>query len=203
MYEIKIEDSGVEAALGKMLERARDLAPLMRNIAEDLYDVTMENFEQQGRPAWSPLSPATIRSRRKRGHWPGKILQQSGRMRASVAPFHDDASAGVGVATPYAGIQQLGGTIERGAYSSTARLRTDAKGNLLRQGTKGKEKNLAVFAKDTHKRAKSVRYTTEGFTIRIPARPYLPVTASGQLQPEAEAAVMARLGRYLAVPWEG
>ncbi len=200
MYEIKIEDAGVEAALTRLLERASDLTPLMGLIAEDLYDITMENFEQQGRPSWTPLSPATIRSRKQRGHWPGKILQVSGQMRASTAPFHDATSAGVGVATPYAGIQHLGGTIERGAYSSTARLRTDAKGALLRQGAKGRAKNLAVFAKDTHKRARSVRYTTEGFTIRIPARPYLPVTASGQLQPEAEQALMERLGRYLGEP---
>jgi phage virion morphogenesis protein len=198
MFTIDVDDSGAEEALAELLRRGEDLTPLMANIAEDFHRVAMDNFEQQGQPAWEPLSPATIRSRAKRGHWPGKILQQSGQMMASVAPFSDDTSAGLGVATPYAAIQQLGGDIERGAYSSTARLRTDARGDLVRQlDDKGKKTNRAVFAKDSHKRVRSVRYTTEGFSIHIPARPYLPVTVSGELQPEAETALTARLGRYL------
>ena len=70
------------------------------------------------------------------------------------------------------------------------RLRTDAKGVLLRQGDEGKLAKLAVFARASHKRAVERSYQGKDYTINIPARPVLPVDAAGNLTPSALEAVL-------------
>jgi phage virion morphogenesis protein len=150
MIEIKIVQDAITPALERLAARLENMTPINREIAEILYDQTMENFEQQGRPRWEPLAPSTIAARTKRGYWPGKILQVRGELKAAVAPFSDATSAGVSVAKPYAAIQHLGGQAGR------------------------------------------------GYQTAIPARPYLPADARGQLQPEAEANILAALNSYLA-----
>lgn len=155
LIEIKIDDKSVNDALDRLLARAEDMTPVMAEISEILLDATWENFDQQGRPAWEPLKPSTIAERTRDGHWPGKILQRSGQLRAAVHPFHDAANAGVSVAAPYAAIHQLGGQAGRN-HAAT-----------------------------------------------IPARPYLPVTADGELQPEARTAVLDAFNAYLLDPDAG
>ncbi len=147
LIEIKLDNAAaLDAALRRLVERTSDLTPAMREISELLYDQTMENFEREGRPSWLPLAPATVKQRGN-AH---PILQRTAGLKSSVHPFFDAVSAGVGVAKPYARIQQQGGKAGRG-----------------------------------HK-------------VTIPARPYLPATEDGRLQPEAQAAIMQALNTYLA-----
>lgn len=84
-------------ALDRLAERIRHREPLMRAISEDMYDAVMENFEQEGRPAWAPITRA------------GKILQDSGRLRSSIDSDSDNNEAIVGTNVVYARIHQLGG----------------------------------------------------------------------------------------------
>lgn len=94
----------------------------------------------------------------------GKILQKSGQLAASITPWHDREEAGIGSNKPYAAIHQLGG---------------QTRPHVIKPRNK---KALAfggrVVAKVNHPGS------------RIPARPYLPILPDGNLQPEAEEAVM-------------
>ena len=167
-------------------------------VAQVLEAQTEANFAAQGRPSWAPLSAATKAERLKRNHGSSvlKILQDRGILAASISSSYGDDFAQIGAggaAKDHAGIHQFGGTIERPAYSVKTRLRTDAKGTLLRQAADGKGKNLAVFAKDGHKRARETWHEVAAYRVSIPARPYLPFSGPPQsavLQPEAERSLL-------------
>lgn len=177
MIEFKSNLSEVLGRLDRLAKGGGDLTPLMRIFAGMLLDRTEENFEKQGRPKWADLKPSTIARRKKEGTWPGKILQRRGRLAASIRPGATRTSAWVSTNLAYARIHQFGGTIARAAYGGTVRLRTDARGNLMRQGKGGK---LAIFASGRHKRAKGVRFETAGHRVTIPARPYFALTSADQ-----------------------
>lgn len=193
MFEISIKDEGVTDLLSRIAGRFRDARPLMRAVAGTLETETEKNFAAQGRPRWLGLKPATLR-RRGSG---ALILQDTGRLAGSVATAYGRDFARVGSNVAYAAIHQFGGSIHRAAFSSWGALRTDRQGNLLRQGDKGRRKNLAVFAKASHKRVKAIRYTVGEHDIEIPARPYLPADKNGNLQREAHMAIAADVRAYL------
>lgn len=203
-------DAGAAAQALQALETAvSDASPMFRAIAGALEAETERNFAAQGRPSWVPLSKATIaeRTKRNRGSSVLKILQDRGILAASVTSEWgaDYALVGAGgAASAYAGVHQFGATITRPPYSVKVRLRTDAKGNLVRQGAEGKAKNLAVFAKDSHKRVRESWHEVGEYTVNIPARPYLPFFGSAQngvLQPEAAKSVLDIVQNALQGPF--
>jgi phage virion morphogenesis protein len=191
-FDIDAGETGKRlAAATGVLREGRSLFKLL---AGTLEAETEANFAAQGRPVWAPLSAATKaeRIKRNKGSSVLKILQDRGILAASISSDYgaDFALIGAGgAAKDYAGIHQIGGTIERPETSIKTRLRTDAKGNLLRQGDTGRLKNLAVFATDRQKRVRESTSTVAAFKIEIPARPYLPFSgppASPVLQPSTE-----------------
>lgn len=188
---VKIDDAAAQLALDSLARAGGNLRPVMHDIAEVLASETEANFAAQGRPRWTALKNP---SERRQG---GQILQDSGQLAASITTEVSDTEAVIGTNKVYAAIHQFGGKIERGAAGGTVRLRTDAKGQLLRQGDKGRAANLAVFAGAHHKRAVERSYSHEGYDIDMPARPYLPITADGDLQPEAREEVLDTVMRHL------
>lgn len=171
MIELRVDSTKLKRAIARLQGFQRSKRPLMRKLAAIMADAVEENFAQEGRPKWLGLAKSTRKRRPD-----GQILQASGRLAASIQSHADSDSAAVGTNVKYAAIHQLGGEITRAAHSGWARLRTDAQGNLLRQGTKGRAARLAVFAKDSHKRVKKVRYTTGDSKVKMPARPFLALT---------------------------
>jgi phage virion morphogenesis protein len=110
VIEIKVDDRQVQAMLKKLAAKASDLKPAMRAISQIMLDAVEENFEQGGRPKWTPLSPGTIAERLRKGTWPGQILVRSaGGLAASISASYDATSATVGTNKPYAAIHQFGG----------------------------------------------------------------------------------------------
>ncbi len=206
MIEIQINSRDVEARLEEVAAKLDNMRPLMQRIAGVLEYETEANFAAQGRPSWAPHSKATLAKRLKRnkGSAVMKILQDRGILASSISTAFgsDFAEIGVGgAARDYAAIHQFGGTIDRAPQSRKTRLRTDAKGNLVRQGDEGSAKGRASFAKDRHKRVRETWSTVGAYQIDIPARPYLPFTGSGasaRLQPEAERSVLDAISRMLA-----
>ena len=166
-----IDDGGLMRKLGHLVHLGEDMTSPMRDAGEYFLRRTDERFDREQGPGGAPWAPLAAATRKKKRH--PKILTESARLRGSFSYRAEPDGLLFGTSVIYAAIHQFGGSIERGAYSSTVRLRTDAGGNLLRQSGEGKGKNLAVFAKDSNKRARSVRYTTEGFTVGIPARQFL------------------------------
>lgn len=187
--EVQVTDAKARSALQKAVAVLEDPTPLMAGISVELLAQVERSFELEG-PGWQKLRPSTIRSRAKRGKWPGKIMQVSNALARSYVPFHNRDEAGIGSNLAYAAIHHFGGKIQRNGKAGTVRLRTDAKGNLLRQGDKGKLAKLAVFARSSHKRAVERSYQGKDYTINIPARRVLPVDAAGNLTPSALAAVL-------------
>lgn len=120
------------------------------------------------------------------------ILQDRGILASSVSSEYGANFSLVGAggaAKDYAAAQQFGADIDIPARSVKTRLRTDQKGNLLRQGAEWTKKNLAVFASDDHKRVRESWSEVGAFSIHLPARPYLPFRGAGAdatLQPSAE-----------------
>lgn len=111
--EVKIDDKQLQQALKRFADKTSDLTPLMQNIAGIMEDSVEENFEQEGRPKWQKLSPVTVKQRRKKGYWPGRILQIRGELASSITSDYDSNSAIVGTNKKYAAIHQFGGDARR------------------------------------------------------------------------------------------
>lgn len=203
MLEISVSGFGQgQQWLDGLHTRLTNLTPLYKRLAGTLEAQTEANFSAEGSPKWQPLAASTLARRLKsnKGSSVLMMLQDHGLLAASVSSDYgpDFVVIGAGgAASAYAAAQQFGATINRAPYSTKVRLRTDAKGNLLRQG---KSDKLAVFAKDTHKRARESWHEVKAFTIRIPARPYLPFTGPAEapeLQPAADTSLLATITRYI------
>lgn len=192
MIDFEVKDEGMAAGLAQVAAGYRNPLPLSRAIAGLFESETEANFAAQGRPAWLGLKPRTL----KRRGADAKILQDTGRLAGSVATNYDRTHATIGSNVRYAAIHQLGGTIQRAAYSKQVRHRTDAKGNLLRTA-QFSGKGL-VFAKASHKRAIARWFEVAAHEVNIPARPYLPFGAEGVLQPSTHTGVLNLTNSYLA-----
>ncbi|MFT0211820.1 phage virion morphogenesis protein [Pseudomonas sp. F1_0610] len=187
---ISLDNTALTQRISQIMRVLDNSQPMMAAIANELAAQTELAFIDEG-PGWQQLRPSTVK-RRKGGAHP--ILQVSNALARSITTQSGQDFAIIGTNVPYAAIHQFGGRIQREAKQGTVRLRTDAKGRLLRQ--KG-HSNLAVFAKRSHKRATEREYNAQAYSIDIPARPFLPVTPDGQLKPRALDAVMTVLSQFL------
>lgn len=180
-FKIDVDDQAVQAALGRLAAAGHGLPEAMRAIARALRNATEDAFQRQASPfgpAWAALQPATLKARRG-GGLGAKILQDTGQLAASISSTSDATSATVMVGKRYAAIHQFGGTIDRPAYSTKTRHRTDRKGNLLR--TAGFGGKGLIFAKDRHKSVLERWHEVQAYQVSIPARPFLPIDAAGRL----------------------
>ncbi|MBS0476840.1 MAG: phage virion morphogenesis protein [Proteobacteria bacterium] len=207
MIEIEINSRDVQARIEAVASKLEDMRPLFQRIAGVLEHETEANFAAQGRPHWVPLAKATIAARMKRNKGSSvlKILQDSGSLAASISSDYGADFAVVGSNKAYAAIHQFGGTIDRAPYSTRVRLRTDRKGNLIRQGDEGSAKGRAVFARENgakaHKQFRETWHTVDAYQVTIPSRPYLPFTgtsAGATLQPEAAQSVLDAISSMLS-----
>ena len=174
---ITIEIDGlasVREALQRMVNQSQDLTPLMENVAKTLASETSANFAAQGRPSWVPILESTKAARAKKGKWPGKMLQVSGALASSITTAHTSNTAQVGTNVIYAAIHQFGG--QTAPHTIAAKY---AKALAWPGGF-----------------AKKVNHPGS----KIPARPFLPFTMTGgsaELQPSAQAAVIATANRFI------
>ncbi len=167
--EIKVE---IEPALFKVLNKIQNREPLMRNISGIMLDDVHENFEQEGRPAWRSLSEKTIKDRKSKGYWPGKILQRTGQLLKSITAKYDNNSAQVGTNKNYAAIHQFGGTINQ-----AARQNLFIHSRYIKGKKKGKFKKGTEFGKGS---------AIKAHTIKVPPRPFLVLSDSALKEIEDE-----------------
>lgn len=118
---VEVRDAEIAEAFQRLQQRLGNLAPVMREISLDLVGVIEDAFANEADPVtgepWDPLSPLTIRRREKQGRWPGKILQQTGRLAASITPSHSGTEAAAGTNDVRAGVLQFGA--KAGEFGST------------------------------------------------------------------------------------
>lgn len=84
--EAKEDLEKIEKHFKKLIRRASNLKPVLREIGEDYLDDVFENFDKEssnGRK-WKKLNPKTIKARIKKKKWPGKILQVTSRLKNSI-----------------------------------------------------------------------------------------------------------------------
>jgi phage virion morphogenesis protein len=175
---IQVEIDGlasVQAALQRMVDQSQDLSTLMMSVAQTLAAETESNFAAQGRPSWVPLLESTRASRAAKGTGTGKMLQVTGRLASSITTAHTNNTAQVGTNVIYAAIHQFGG--QTAPHTIAAKY------------------------------AKALAWPGGGFAkkvnhpgSKIPARPFLPFTSEGgvaELQPSAQAAVIATANRFI------
>jgi phage gpG-like protein len=101
-----------------------------------------------------------------------KLGVRSSRLRGSVLPTKavirgSTVDSSIGSNVIYAAIHEFGGRVHHPARQVKTRLRTDARGNLLRQLGHPK---LAIFARTSHKRAKEVVTQGKEYDVDMPAR---------------------------------
>ncbi|WP_295756039.1 phage virion morphogenesis protein [Undibacterium sp.] len=101
----------------------------------------------------------------------GMVLQDTGRLRDSIVPSHTGDSASIGTNVVYAAIHQFGG---------------QTKAHVIRP----KNKKALAFGGRV---VKKVNHPGS----KIPARPFLPIDASGNLQSEAASAIESVVTAYL------
>lgn len=113
MIRIDIDDRSVLATLEDLRRRVTDMTPVMAGIAAEMASLTEARFAAEG-PGWPSLAQGTILDRIKSGHWPGKMLQRSGQLAASIQTEHGRDYAQIGTAKVYGAIHQFGGQAGRG-----------------------------------------------------------------------------------------
>ena len=164
-------------AILKLQGEGRDL--MLGHMGETLMRSTRERAARQVDPdgnKWRALSPGYKRWKDKKR--PGvPILKFDFHMlgdRLSHQVVGSDLL--VGTSAPYGAAHQFGGTFQRTQKPGKVRLRTDAKGNLLRQGDEGSASRLAIFASRRHKRFTEREFAGKDYTVTLPARPWLGVS---------------------------
>ena len=166
MSHIQITDDALSRMLYKVAAKMQRPRELTAAISVSFLAITDDNFDMQGRPAWAGLSAAYLKVRKQ-----GKILSQSGQLRDSIQTFHSDTEAGLSSNLPYSAIHQFGGTIK---HPGGTRYQVIGSG-------------MAVFVSNAF--SGPTTGVTKAHDILMPARPYLPMDADGNLQAEASAAI--------------
>lgn len=105
MIEIKLDAKQLEQSLGKLLANARNPRPIMAGLAQELDNLTKENFanEAWGNQKWQKSKAASEEKR--------KTLYKTGDLHDLTNPSHSQTYARIGSNLKYAAIHHLGGTI--------------------------------------------------------------------------------------------
>lgn len=122
--DIEINATSAKSYLGEVAEKLDDMTSIMGLIGEIVQSSVERNFEVGGRykepgsydggpNKWVDLAEGTKKARARRGHWPGPILQDTGRLAASFHYNAHEDSVEVGTNVEYAAIHEFGGTIQR------------------------------------------------------------------------------------------
>ena len=165
-YQFRVTISGPAQAALKNLDPAVVLPRLARTMDKQnqLSVARIQRSYMSGPTTAQSLSVRTSRLR-------GSIRATACR----VTPVGLESAIGSNVV--YAAIHEFGGIIYHPARAGKVRLRTDANGQLLRQGgavtdSYGNvtQSNLAIFAAGHHKRAKEVAYQGKAYEQVIPER---------------------------------
>ncbi len=114
MLTFNVDDKQLQSLLKRVLDKSSDLSSVTKEIEGIIFKAVKKNFEQEGRPKWHPLSQATIKERRRKGFWPGKILQRNDSLLSSISSRSDASSAEVSADKPYARVLHFGGRVGRG-----------------------------------------------------------------------------------------
>lgn len=161
MIKIKVADKELLDGVKKLSSKASNMSTLMSKVGGIMANAVEENFEKEGKPKWKSLADATIKARIRKKRWPGKILQQTGQLVASIQTQHSQSIAVVGTNKAYAPLHQFGFAGDINVKSHTRRLKEKKKPKKKDKKGKQESKSDSITVK-AHKRYMSV-----------PPRPFL------------------------------
>ncbi|MDA8413017.1 MAG: phage virion morphogenesis protein [Desulfobacteraceae bacterium] len=177
---IKVSDNFDEGArlFDRIARKAGNTVGLMKAIAGIMHHEVEENFANEGRPnKWKPLAQSTIRARRKKGNWPGKILQVRGRLATSFQTDYDNNKAVCGTNVIYAAIQHFGGTTKHAARMRILHF-GDTHAARMGKDRYGPGRATRSFAKPG-KATFGMKVPGHAYSATIPARPILYISQGG------------------------
>ncbi len=115
--EIEVYDKQVNRLFSKLLNKTRNLRPVFRSIAEEVYNSVMENFRAESDPKgnkWRALAVRTIRERLyKHPGTPIHILHETGNLERSIHTKATNNYAMVGTSVEYSRAMQFGDANKR------------------------------------------------------------------------------------------
>lgn len=188
-FSVELDEAELRRVLGDLQRRLGDLSKPMAAIGQTLVTEADLAFRRERSPwgePWEPLARSTIRQRRrgKRARDP-KILQDTGRLRASISYRASATEVQVGTNVVYAAIHQFGGTIQRAGGTRTLYFRQRKDGSINNRFSRRARAN---FAQDVQ---------TGASATKIPARPYLPIRDGRvDLPPATAADIRDLIARY-------
>lgn len=171
-FTIEVDNAAVLAAFNRLIHAGEDLNPVMRAIGEDIVKRAKQRFETSTAPdgtAWAPNSDTTLRAML---HSNGKNFTKKGGLSARGGK----ALAGKKPLIGESGY--LARQIDYALTGNSVTVTADPKYAAIQQFG-GKKSQFPKLWGD------------------IPARPFIPVTATGQLYPNEEHAIIAVINAHL------
>lgn len=174
----ELRDPQARNSLRDLLDRMDNRRPFYSAVGNLLVGSTGENFRTEtgpdGRP-WTPHRPSTIKARTRKGQLPLTILRSNSKgmsgssLAGSINYVASDDEVRVGSPKQTAAIHQLGGTIKRKAR----------KGKIYRMKAEDGQVGRRFVKKDKANHITDV--DIPAYTIKIPARPFLGISAEDQI----------------------
>jgi phage gpG-like protein len=177
-FKIDIADGQVTAGLRRVIEAGRDPSPALRAIGEAFYGIARQTFETSTDPwgrRWQPNAEATLVAYLERKS--GAFAKRDGRL----------TQKGAGHAMAKKPL------IGDGRFLSGASLFYQVQGNELTVGSS------AIYAAMQHFGGGKAEFPH--LWGDIPARPFLPIDAAGNLAPAAEREAVEIVQEYLLGAW--
>lgn len=170
---VDLDDIVARDRLQDMLDRMDRREPFFKDVGQALTNSVRRRFATETGPdgaPWTALSPRTVRARTRRRRSALSILRERGLLAGSIHYRADNDSVAVGAVPEYAAIHQFGGTINMPARSGTVWF------GRKRAGQAGRR-----FAKKKNKTSEARAVQIGAYTITIPARPYLGISAEDEI----------------------
>lgn len=117
--DVELLDEASRAAVERAIAAGGNTAPLMAGIAATLLGSVESVFAAEGLPRWEALSQLQRARRAAAGKWPGRMLQVSGRLAASIQPDSGERFALVATADRRARALHFGA--DQGEFGRSAR----------------------------------------------------------------------------------
>jgi phage virion morphogenesis protein len=116
---IEVDVRQIKRAMASLTVAVREMTPVMERTASKLLTSAQQNFTQESARVpvkghaepggfWADLAESTKAQRTKQGTWPGKKLQRTGRLLASLEKNAGATTAEVGTTVEYGKYLQLG-----------------------------------------------------------------------------------------------
>lgn len=170
-FDAELSELSARQALDEMLKRMDDRKPFYKSVGDRMLGSTKDRFFQEDGPdgtPWAALRRATVRSRERRKQLPIQMLRATGYLAGSIHAEVSSTEVRVGSPVEYAAIHQLGGTIQRPARQAKIYRKKDSTGQVGRRFVAKKD---ADYVTDV---------SIPAYTITIPARPFLGLTAGDE-----------------------